>query len=100
MPKKKSDITTKAWLTSGLRRMWMKSKERYAAIKRDNATCVKCGRKRSVAKGREVKINVHHKSGKIDWDAIVEVLKRELFVPVEELEVECVECHKKEKENE
>lgn len=76
-----------------LRKLWWFSPERRAVLKRDNNTCVECHRKASKAEGREVKVEVHHKKGEIRWDKIVKVLEEELFVPIEDMETLCKECH-------
>jgi hypothetical protein len=72
------------------RNLFMRSRERASAIKRTTNTCERCGRKGSVAKGREVKIRVHHVNG-IKWDRIIQVLREELLQGP--YEVLCKECH-------
>lgn len=78
-----------------LRQIFLKSIERSETMKRDNYTCVKCFRKQSQKKGHEIKINVHHKKG-INWELILNTLKKELLCDIEDLEVLCVDCHHKE----
>jgi len=48
-----------------------------------------------VAKGREVKICVHHTDG-IDWDGIVDLIVDRVLQRPENYTVLCEECHKKE----
>lgn len=93
--KKNPEVTPNSTIVSGLRRMWMASRERGAAIKRDSNTCQVCGKKGSVAKGREVKTEVHHlQSGDINWERILRVLRAELYCPPNNLITLCREHHK------
>lgn len=78
-----------------LGRLWFYSRERRAAIKRDNSTCQVCGRQASTAKGREVKIEVDHLKGEINWKKIERVLREELLVSPAQLETICREDHRK-----
>ena len=71
----------------------MRSRERAHALKREKYTCQRCGKKQSTAKGREVKVEVHHANG-LDWDALVEEIFGGLLPNPDQLEVLCRECHK------
>ena len=93
---KKLPYTTKAKLTSALRSLWLKSRERAAALKRDKYTCQCCGKKQSKAKGKEFKVEVHHINHIENWDEIYIASKRYLFCDPEYLQTLCKECHKKE----
>lgn len=86
--------TPNSIIRNALRQVWLRSRERQAAIKREQNTCQRCGRKGSVAKGREVRIEVHHLSGIPNWDEIIRVIRLHLLVDPDGLEVNCVECHK------
>lgn len=92
MPKK-LPYTPISRIKNDLRRLWLRSRERSAAVKREANTCQHCGRKGSVAKGREVVIEVHHIDG-IRWDEIVEYIRMRLLIDPCGLEVYCKECHK------
>ena len=94
---KKLPHTTAAQIRSALRRhIWLKSKERAAALKRDKYSCVKCGVKQSKAKGKEVKVEVHHKNPIEDsWNFIIEDIAEYILGDVDNLEVLCKECHLK-----
>lgn len=76
-----------------LRQIFLRSKERQAALKRDNYTCVDCGAKQSVKKGHEVKVQVHHKEGIHVWDQIIDLIFEHLLCTPDKLETLCVECH-------
>ena len=91
----KKPITPNSQIRSALRRLWLRSRERGAAVKRDKNTCGNCGRKGSVAKGREVKIEVHHHE-QINWERIIEYIRRHLLVDPKGLECLCRECHAEE----
>ena len=91
----KLPITPKSQIVSALRLLWLRSRERAAAIKRDLNTCQVCNRKGSVAKGKEVRIEVHHlQEGDINWDRIVRVIRAELLCDPKGLITLCKEDHK------
>ena len=89
---KKLKTTPRSRVRSALRQVWLRSRERAEAIRRADATCACCGKKRSVAKGREVKLEVHHEDG-IDWDALIDVVYERLLCSPDRLVVMCAECH-------
>jgi 5-methylcytosine-specific restriction endonuclease McrA len=89
--------TKRVHIVRGLRQIWMRRKERSEALKLAKYTCQKCGKKKSVAKGKEQKVEVHHKLGVGNWDRIVQVIRDELLCSPEHLEVLCPECHKLER---
>ena len=92
---KKLPYTPNNKIKSALRQLWLRSRERAAAIKRDNYTCQCCGRKQSKAKGKEFKVEVHHKSGYIEnWQELYASIRAHLLVDPEHLETLCKECHK------
>ena len=84
--------TPKSQIKNALRQIWLRSRERAAALKRDNYSCQICGKKQSVAKGREVKVHVHH-INEIDWDGVVELIIDRLLPDPSELKTYCKECH-------
>lgn len=91
---KKLPYTPSSRIRSALRALWMRCRERQAAIKRECNTCQHCHRKGSTAKGREVKIHVHHKRG-IDWERLFAVIRECLLQTADDYEVLCTECHAK-----
>ena len=88
--------TTRARLKGMLRQIWLRSNERAEALKRDKYSCCKCGKKKSVKKGHEVKVEVHHKKGILNWDKLIDLILEELLCNPENLETLCKECHDKE----
>ena len=72
--------------------MWLRSRERALREKLDGYCCQRCGAKKSVAKGREVKIEIHHIDG-IRWAKIIEYIRRELLVKPDQLFTLCKQCH-------
>ncbi len=90
---KRLPYTPNSRITSALRQLWLRSRERAATIKRDDNTCSCCGRKGSKAKGKEVSTHVHHKKS-INWKKIIKVVRKELLADPKHLEVMCVDCHK------
>lgn len=100
---RKSLHTPTSRIKSALRKLWLRSRERASAIRRDKYTCQTCGVKQSRAKGREVFIEVNHKRS-IRWKEIIEFIRAELLCEPEHLETLCKDCHaeitKEQRENE
>lgn len=96
--KKRPNKTPKSQVRSALRRLWLRSRERAFALKRDGYRCQECGVKQSKRKGQEVKVECHHLNG-IDWSKIESYIYRNLLVDPQYLETFCVSCHSKVKEN-
>ncbi len=92
--RKKLPRTPRARVRSKLSMLFTQSRERAAAIKRTGNCCERCGQKGSRAKGREVKIEVHHKTP-TNYALLDEIVRKELLVNPDELEVLCKECHVK-----
>ena len=88
--------TPNSKIKASLRALWLRSRERSSAIKRDGYTCQRCLKKQSKAKGKEFKVEVHHKDGILNWDEIYKVIRLYLLTDPENLETLCPECHKKE----
>lgn len=84
--------TPRSQVRSALRQLWLRSRERQAALKRDKYTCQDCKIKQSRAKGRQVRVEVDHLDG-VRWEAIIEHIYRHLIVPPEKLETVCQACH-------
>ena len=92
---KKLPITPNSRIRSALRQVWLRSRERYAALKRDGHACQVCGAKESKALGREVKVEVHHLHGS-GIDEVVELIRQRLLCDPSLLQTLCKECHAKE----
>jgi hypothetical protein len=60
-------------------------------LKNAGYCCQECGVKKSTARGKEIKINVHHIDG-INWDGIIDLIFERLLNT--EQEVLCEKCHK------
>lgn len=85
--------TPRARIKSMLRQLWLRSRERGEAIKRDKYTCQRCGVKQSKKKGQEQKVQVHHKKGIGNWDKVIDSIYEEILCDPEHLETLCPECH-------
>lgn len=81
-------------IRNALRILWMRSRERAAALRATGYTCSYCGKHQSVAKGRECKLEVHHLDG-IDWTGLIDLIRVRLLHPPERLAPACKECHAK-----
>jgi len=92
---KKQPNTPRSRIRAALRQLWLRSRERAAALKKHDYRCAKCGVKQSKARGVEVSLQVHH-DPPIDWDGIFDLIfERLLNVPQYPL---CKECHEIEHE--
>ena len=89
---KKQPNTPRSRIKSALRQLWLRSRERAAAIKKSGRRCVDCGVKQSAAKGKKVTLEVHHEP-MIDWTGVVQLIfDRLLNAPQVPL---CKDCHRK-----
>lgn len=91
---KKSLHTPRSRIRSALRQVFLRSRERADVLKEASYTC-SCGLKQSKAKGREISVQVHHKSGIDNWDTIIDAVYEKLLNK-EDMEVKCKACHDKE----
>lgn len=87
--------TPRSKVRAALRLLWLRSRERAASLKREKYCCQRCKKKQSVAKGKEVKLEVHHING-VEWEDLVDEIIRRLLCDPKELEVLCKSCHDKE----
>lgn len=91
--KRNAKVTPRSQVRTALRGyIWLRSRERQAALKRDNYTCVDCGAKQSKAKGRVVKVEVDHLDG-FDTEQIIDYVFKHLLVDPSRLETVCKGCH-------
>lgn len=94
---RKKPTTPRSRVKNALRLVWLRSRERAACLKAAGNCCARCGVKASVAKGREVKMEVHHRDG-IDWNGIVDGIFAAMLPDPARLEAVCKACHSKEHE--
>ena len=92
----KTKTTPRSRIKSALRKLWLQSRERAEAMKREKYTCQKCNKKQSKAKGKEQKIEVHHLEGIGNWDKVITLIQSEILCSSDKLEVLCPECHREE----
>jgi len=88
----KLPYTPNSKIRQALRILWMRSRERSTALKNTGYCCSVCGIKQSVAKGREVKLAVHH-CRSIDWDGLFDEIRRRLLHDPKDLAPVCKGCH-------
>ena len=96
---KKLPTTPRSKVRAAIRQLWLRSRERAAALKRDNYTCQTCGVKQSKALGKEQKVEVHHKQGICNWESVIDVIFKEVLCSPDHLETKCPNCHQEEHEN-
>jgi len=92
---KKLPYTPNSRIKSALRNLWLRSRERASALKRDKYTCQICGRKQTRATDKErVLVEVHHRDNIDNWNEIVEIIRAKLLCDPELLQTLCIDCHK------
>lgn len=92
--RKKSSYTPRSRIRSALRgQLWLRSRERAAALKIAGRKCEACGVKASEAKGKEQKVEVHHREG-IDWEKVIDIIYDRILIDPKGLIVLCKKCHK------
>ena len=92
---KRLKSTPRGKVRAAIRQLWLHSRERAEALKRDGYTCQICGVKQSQAMGREQKVEVHHLDG-ILWDNVIDYIFRHVLVDPKYLQTLCPDCHKRE----
>jgi len=93
---KKLPHTPNSQIKSALRMLSLRSRERSSVLRRDNYSCVKCGKKQSKAKGKEVKVEVHHKDGITNWAELYKAIREFLLCNPDSMETLCGKCHSEE----
>lgn len=93
---KKLLSTPRSSVRSALRQLWLRSRERAACLKNASNCCEVCGIKQSVAKGKEVKLEVHHNYGVPNWDHIIDTVFKHLLCDPKHLTALCKKCHEEE----
>ena len=93
MKRRRKPVTPNSQIRSALRQLWLRSRERSQALKDAGYRCQMCGVKQSAAKGREVRLEVHHPEGIGNWQAVIEMVREQLLCEHGRLEVVCPTCH-------
>lgn len=90
---KKGAGTPRSRVRSALRKLWLSSRERSAALKAAGYCCDVCGVKQSRAKGREQAVEVHHMAMIVAWEQIIDSVFHHILVHPAGLQVLCPGCH-------
>jgi predicted HNH restriction endonuclease len=93
---KRLEYTPNSKIKAALRTLWLRSRERAQAMKREKYTCQKCGGKQSRAKGKETYVEAHHTEGICNWQEIYEVIRKNLLCDPKFIEILCKKCHEEE----
>ena len=91
---KRKPTTPRSQVRAALRKLFLRSRERAFALRRDHYTCQECGVKQSRAKGKEVKVQVHHLSEDMDWEKLIDKIFKHLLCDPKDLQTICEKCHK------
>lgn len=89
---KRLPTTPRSRVRAALRQLWLRSRERASAIKRDKYTCQSCNHKQSKAVGNEFKVEVHHING-VEWEHLINLVYEMLLCNPEHLVTLCADCH-------
>ena len=92
---KKLTYTPNSKIKSALRSLFLRSREHGNAMKSSGYRCQRCGVKKSTAKGKEVKVEVHHREQVTNWPEMYDAIRKHLLNE-SEFEVLCECCHDKE----
>lgn len=87
--------TPKSQIRNALRQLWLRSRERAAALRNAGHACEHCGAKfraKTTRNGPACKGHVHHKDG-IDWDGITDLIAQRILHHPDRLQALCDECH-------
>jgi hypothetical protein len=93
MTKKKSrkkPITPRSRIKAALRQLWLRSRERAKCLKDADYRCTECNVKQSMARGREVKLEVHHLT-EIQWKELIDLVY-EMLLNAKQTPL-CKPCH-------
>jgi predicted HNH restriction endonuclease len=95
---KKLANTPRSQIKSAIRQLWLRSRERSAALKRTGNCCEACGVKQSGAKGKEVKLEVHHMNGVPNWKHVEDTIYKHILCHSDQLMPLCKNCHQRQHE--
>ena len=93
--KRNLTTTPRSRVKNALRQLWLRSRERQAALKAASRSCERCGAKgrpKDTRNGPACKLEVHHRDG-VNWDGIIDLVIRRLLPHPDRLEVLCEKCH-------
>lgn len=97
---RKAETTPRGKVNAALRQLFTRSRERAAAMKNAGYACECCGAKQCRKEGAEVSLEVHHIKGISGWQALIDMVYKELLCSPELLRVLCRGCHEKQHEKE
>jgi plasmid maintenance system antidote protein VapI len=96
---RKAEGTPRGKVKKILRQLFVRSRERAAALKAAGYCCESCGIKQSRKDGAEVTLEVHHIKGISGWEALIDMVYAELLCSPDMLQVLCRGCHSRQHES-
>ena len=90
---KRSLGTPRSKVRAVLHQLFLRSRERASAIKRDSYTCRNCKVKQSKAKGKEISVEIHHVNP-VEWEKLIDHVYETLLCDPKYLATLCHDCHK------
>lgn len=93
--------TPRSRIKGMLRQIFLRSRERAAALKKTHYCCSKCGIKASEKKDAVVKMEVDHVDGIDVWDEIMSLIEDKLLCigSPDKLQPLCRDCHREKTDN-
>lgn len=89
---KRLPTTPRSRVRASLRQLWLRSRERAAALKRDGYRCQGCQRKQSRSKEAPFSVEVHHIDG-VEWEKAIDSVYEFLLCSPDRLTTLCRNCH-------
>jgi 5-methylcytosine-specific restriction endonuclease McrA len=88
-----NDSTSDLQIKAALHQLFLQSVERRRALSAAGHRCELCGVKASKAQGKKVSLQVHHRSGAVNWQALFAAVRAELLCNPAALQALCRGCH-------
>lgn len=92
---KRLPTTPRSKIRALIRQGFLRSRERAACLKAAGYCCEICGVKQSKAKGREQKVEVHHREGIGNWETVINLIFEEILCSPVKMQCLCPECHQR-----
>lgn len=89
---RKAEGTPRGKVRAAFRQLFLRSRERLAALKAAKYGCERCGAKQSRAEGKEVSIEIHHLKP-VNWEPLIDAVYETLLCDPSSMVALCKSCH-------